>query len=258
MTSYSDQVKLGGAYYNRATASTSGGYIIGYDEDEIRGVPIAPIFPYLIGLASTALASGIFYSASGATGGTLTATGALVSSGVATLDQARCIRFTSTVDTSTSVITVVGTDMYGAGLAVSISGPTGNTLGNVGSYRDTLSAFKTVTSASAVGNLGTTSFQIGTSNTFGLPYRLSSVGRALDVYIDGSSATIPATWTVGLSTAVTPTASTADVRGTVAISTTVLPNDARFYTAVMISPAFNVAKSDNTKEITYGVTPFSA
>jgi hypothetical protein len=253
MTSFLDNIRSGRANYGRATPPGTG-----YAEDEIYGVPFGQTFPYQIGTASTALASGVFYSASGATGGTLTATGALVSGGVATFDVARGLRFTSSVDTSTSVITVRGTDLYGAPITYSINGPTGNTIGNVGSYVDSLVTFKTVTTASAVGNLGTTLFMIGDNNCFGLPYRIANVGKGLDVYINGSSATVPATWAAGYTTTAAATASTADVRGTVTLSTVVLANDARYITAVFITPNWGIAASSDTKENTYGVAPYTA
>jgi len=181
-----------------------------------------------------------------------------VSAGVATFDVARGVRFTSSVNTSTAVITLQGTDTWGAPITYSINGPTGNTFGNVGSYVDSLVTFKTITTASVVGTLGTTAFAIGDNNTFGLPYRIDNVGKGMGVYINGESATAPATWAAGYTTTAAATASTADVRGTVTLSTVVLANDARYITAVFITPNFGVSAGADTKENTYGVAPYSA
>lgn len=229
------------------------------NDTQIYGVPHTQTICYEIGTASTALASGIFFSASGATGaGTLTSTGALVSGGVATLDVPRAIRFTASVDLSTNVFTVRGTDGYGQSLTWSGAGPTGNTFGNNGSFVDSTVTFKTVITASAVGGSSTTAFAIGTSNTFGLPYRIANSGKGLGLYINGGHATVPPTVTAGFAATGTPTATTADVRGTVAVATTVLPNDSRFFTFVFVAPPVGLTQATDTKENSYGATPFSS
>lgn len=265
MTNFFDALYQGQASFTRSSAwnGTAGSNGIptatNPNDTQIYGVPHTQTVAYEIGTASTALASGIFFSASGATGaGTLTSTGALVSAGVATLDVPRCIRFTASVDLSTNVFTIRGTDGYGQALTWSGVGPTGNTLGNTGSFVDSLSAFKTVTTASAVGGSSTTAFLIGTSNTFGLPYRVANKGKGLDLYIDGGSATISATLTAGFSASgATPTATTADVRGTVAVATAVLPNDTRFFTYLYIAPPVGLSPTSDTTAASYGATPFS-
>jgi hypothetical protein len=253
MTSFSDDIRQGRAVYARAVPPATG-----YAEDEIRGVPHTQEYAYQMGAVSTALATGIFYTASGATGGTLTSTGPLVSGGVATLTPARGVRMTASVDLSAVTVTFNGTDHWGASLTASILGPTGNTLGNVGSYRDSLSVFKTITSISGSATFGTTAVYIGDNNTYGVPYKLTNIGRALDVYIDGSTATVPSTWAAGLATTVTAGATTADVRGTVTLSTVVLANGTRFITAKFITPNNGIAAGSDTKEITYGDAPYSA
>ena len=267
MTQFSDQISLGRAYFARfanwnGTTGANGmpSATTSYDT-QVLGVPHTQIFAYQAGTASTALASGIFYSATGATGaGSLTLTGSLVSAGVATLDVPRCIRLTASVDLSTNTFVIRGTDGYGQSLTWSGAGPTGNTFGNAGSYVDSLSAFKTVTSASGTGGSSTTAFAIGVSNTFGLPFRLANAGLGLGVYISGSTATTIGTntWTAGFTATGTPTATTADVRGTVAVATTVLPNDTRYYTFLMIQPPVNLTQSSDIKERSYGTTPFNS
>jgi len=250
MTTFFDSVKMGRASYNRATVPS------GYAEDEIYGVPLTQTYVYQLGTASTSLASGVFY-ASSAIAGTLTSTGALVSSGVATFDVPRCVSITASSNMSTTTFTFQGTDAYGASLTASLTGPTGNTFGNSGSVVTTLSAFKTVTTASANG-AATGLLAIGTSDTYGLPYRLTNVGEGLGAYINGGSASVAPTYTAGFAATGVATATTADVRGTVALATTVLANGSRYVTFQFVTPNDGTLAGNDTKENTYGVTPYSA
>ena len=198
----------------------------------------------------------MFY-ASSAIAGTLTGTGALVSSGVATFDVPRCVTITASSNMSTTTFTIQGTDAYGAPLTASLLGPTGNTFGNSGSVVTTLSAFKTVTTASANG-AATGPLAIGNSDTFGLPYRLSNVGEGLGAYINGGSASVAPTYTAGFSATGVATATTADVRGTVALATAVLANGSRYISFQFVTPNDGTLAGNDTKENTYGVTPYSA
>lgn len=265
MTQFSDQLGQGRAYFARfanwnGTTGNNGmpSATSSYDT-QVLGVPHTQTFCYQIGAASTVLSSGVFFSASGATAaGTLTLTGSLVSAGVATFDVPRCVRFTSSVDLSTNVFTVRGTDGYGQSLTVTVLGPTGNTFGAAGSFRDSNSAFKTVTTASAVGGSSTTAFGIGTADVFGLPFRINAAGLGQGVFIDGNTATIPAAFTAGFTATGTPTATTADVRGTVALSTLVPPNGTRYFVANFIQAPVNLTQSSDIKERSFGTTPFSS
>lgn len=251
MTTFFDSIKMGRAAYNRNSVPPTG-----YAEDEIYGVPLTQTYVYQVGTASTSLASGVFY-ASSAVAGTLTGTGPLVSSGVATFDVPRCVTITASSNMATVTFTINGTDAYGAPLTWSGVGPTGNTFGNVGSYVTSLSAFKTVTSASSSG-AATGPLAIGNSDTYGLPYRLTNVGEALGAYINGSTASIAPTYTAGLAATGVATATTADVRGTVALATAVLANGSRYITFQFVTPNDGTSAGNDTKENTYGVTPYSA
>ena len=251
MTTFFDSIKMGRAAYNRNYTPPTG-----YMEDETYGVPLTQIYVYQLGTASTSLASGVFY-ASSAIAGTLTGTGVLVSNGVATFDVPRCVTITASSNMSTTTFTIQGTDVYGAPLTASLTGPTGNTLGTTGSFVNTLSAFKTVTTASSNG-AATGALTIGNTDTYGLPFRISNVGRGLGVHINGESATVPATWTAGLAATGVATATTADVRGTVALATAVLANGVKYINMMFITPNDGVAAASDTKENTYGVTPFTA
>ena len=267
MTQFQDQIRQGNAYFE-LQARWNGGGMAGLplatspQDVQVVGVPHTQTVHYQVGLASTALASGIVYNTATAVASTLTATGVLVSAGVATLDVPRCIRITSTTNTSTTTFTIVGTDGYGQTLVWSGVGPTGNTAGNIGSYVDSLSAFKTVTSASAGAGTSTAGVLIGTSNTFGLPYVLTNAGCGLGVSINGAPilgalATLAPTFTAAYTPTGTPTATTADVRGTVAVATAVLPNDSRYFTISYIAPPVNTSIITDDKVRSYGAMPYA-
>lgn len=266
MTNFRDQLWQGNAFFEKAMTWNSNANsglpsATAPNDTQILGVPHTQSFFYQIGTASTALASGIFYSASGtATSGvgTLTCTGALVTASVATFDVPRGIRITASVNLSTTTFTFIGTDGYGQTIKHSFVGPTGNTVGNVGSYTDSLVAFKTVTSASSntATGTGTTLLEIGNNDTYGLPYFLPNVGLAMDLYINGSSATVPATFTAGFTATGVSTASTTDVRGLCAAATTALANGTRYFTVGMITPNVNQTVSTDDKVHSFGAAPF--
>lgn len=270
MTQYSDQLRLGRAYYeaqgrwNSPTALNGLPVATSPTDTQVRGAPLTQVIAYQIGTASTALASGLFYSASGtATTGstTLTATGALVTSSVGTMDVPRTLRITASVNLSTTTFTVAGTDGYGKRMTHSWLGPTGDTLGNTGSYTDSLVAFKTASSftiTAAATGIATTAVMIGTANGFGLPYVLANVGMGLDGFINGFSATVPGTFQAAYTPTGTPTASTTDVRGLYTPATTALPDGSRYFTVMYIAPPVNLTSNNDTKENTYGATPYTA
>lgn len=269
MTAFSDQLAQGAASY-AAFAQWNGGGMSGLPvatsapwDTQTLGVPHSQTFAYQIGTASTALASGVFFSATGtATTGTstLTATGALAAGGVATFDVPRGLRITASVNLSTTTFTFVGTEGYGQDQTYSMTGPTGDTFGNAGSYVDSLVTFKTITAISltaAATGIATTALAIGDNNCFGLPYRIDNVGMGIGVFINGSSATVPATWAAGFTATGTTTATTADVRGTVTLATVVLANDSRYITVCMIQPPVNLTPSTDDKVHSYGAAPYT-
>lgn len=273
MTQFDDPLKQGRAYYSRAVVwGTNNQFAAQYpsgsqstNQTEARGVPHSQTITYELGTASTSLASGIFFTTATLPGGTLTCTGALVSAGVATLDVPRAIMITASTDNSTSVFTIVGTDGYGAPLAVKMIGPTGNTIGNNGSFVFSPSAFKTVTSASQVGT-STAGLQIGSADAYGLPFRIANVGKVLAITVNGLPAatagwsTTAAGGTVGplfpgFAATGTHTASSADVRGMFALPTTNLANGSRRITITYIAPTVGIAETADTKDNSYGLTP---
>lgn len=267
MTQYRDQLRLGSSYYE-AQARWNGGNMAGFplatapQDTQVLGVPLTQVLYYQMGTASTALASGIFYSASGTAtvaGNVMTATGVLVSASTANLDVPRGIRVTASINLGTTTFTIVGTDGYGKIQSHSFAGPTGNTVGNVGSYTDSLVTFDTVTAVSnnTATGVGTTLVMVGTNDMYGLPYVLSNVGCGLDVYINGASATVPATFAAAFTPTGTPTASTVDVRGSVTLATVVLANGSRYITIGMIAPPVNLSVTTDDKVRNYGATPFA-
>lgn len=275
MTSFGDSVKIGSAQFARALPTSVPGFIVGYKEDEISGVPVAPLYAYMIGTASTALASGIFFSATGtgtltASAVTLTPTGALVSGGVATLDVPRCVAIFCTLSITGSTFTIRGTDAYGQSLTWSGTGASGGAAFATSGMSVSSVAFKTITSASyTAGATGTstTSVQIGTTDWYGLPYRISNANKVVTVTMDGwpQLATAPLALGAigggvisGLATTTAATATTADVRGVVGFASTFIANGTRSFAITIINPMYNVVSSNDTAAITYGVTPFSA
>lgn len=267
MTQFSDQLRLGAAYYE-LQARWNGGGGAGFplatapQDDQILGVPVTGAFYYQMGTASTALSSGIFYSASGSTSttGAMTATGALVTASVATFDVPRGIRVTASVNLATTTFTIVGTDGYGKAQTHAFVGPTGNTIDAAGSYVDSLVTFKTVTTISHSAQataITTTLLKIGNNNCYGLPYVLNNVGGALDTYINGSTATVPSTFVAAYTPTGVTTASTVDVRGTCTLSTLILANDSRYITIGMIIPPTNLSVVTDDKVHTYGALPYT-
>lgn len=268
MTQFSDQLWQGRASFGR---TWNGGSSAGLpsatspNDTQALGAVHTQDFWYQLGTASTALASGLFFSASGtATTGsaTLTGTGALVSGGVGTFDVPRGVRITASVNLSTTTFQIVGTDGYGQSQTHQFVGPTGNTFGNTGSYTDSLVAFKTVTAMTianpTASGVATTAFAIGSNDMYGLPYVLTNAGCGLGVNINGSTASIAPTFTAAFTPTGTPTASTADVRGSVTLATAVLANGSRYITIGMITPNVNQTPTTDDKLRTFGATPYTA
>lgn len=129
-----------------------------------------------------------------------TINGALGSGGVADLGLTG--RNVVAAWTGTAVMTVTGTDMFGAPLVersasgISLTGK---------------KAFKTVTSVTVSADV--TAATVGTGNVLGLPVRLPAAGNILRELENGATAT--AGTTVGaLASSTVSTATTADIRGT--------------------------------------------
>lgn len=193
MTHFSDGVRVGRYFGLNGTAS-------------IPGVPMSPIFIYDI--VPVALdADGIAQAQAVSGAGNLTINGALASGGVATLDVPRTVEIdSSNAGDTTQTATVYGTDVYGNAMTETIA--FNGTTAVAGTK-----AFKTVTrvavSAAMAGNAN-----VGTTDVFGLPYRVDSRNYVQTAW-NGAFVT---TGTFAAADVTSPaTATTDDVRGTYAV-----------------------------------------
>lgn len=160
---------------------------------------IASIVAVHLGAPAAADADGAVASqaATAASGLATGINGALAAGGVATFDVPRNV---VAGWTGTSILTVTGTDEYGA--VVVESSASGTSLAGK-------KAFKTVTGISVSADV--TGLTVGTGDVFGLPGFLAEVGDVLAEKQDGVKA-VAGTAVAGVSA--TATATTGDVRGT--------------------------------------------
>lgn len=164
------------------------------------GAPIATDTDSIVASQAATAASGL------ATG----INGVLASGGVATLDVPRNV---VAAWTGTAVITITGTDQYGATLVESSASGTSLT-GN--------KAFKTITGISVSANV--TGLTVGHSSKLGLPAYLASAAHVVREIMDDAEATAG---TIVAGDTATATATTGDVRGTYVANS--LPNGTRTY-----------------------------
>jgi hypothetical protein len=212
MTHFSDGVAVGAAY------PVGSGVTLGIPVPKVAIVS----FGAVAATASNAIVDA--YTATQAT--TLSATGTLVSGGVATFDVPRNVSILATGSMSGFTYTVSGTDQYGVAMTEAVLGPTGAAAARAG-----VKAFKTVTSITTTGANGQ-AISIGTGSKLGAPYRVADKGKILGMAVDGvleTSLTIVAGY---LTTSNASTATTADVRGTVTAGTA--PNGAKAFTLQML------------------------
>lgn len=190
MTHFSDGVRVGRYFGNNGTAT-------------VPGVPLMPISVYDI-VPVTLDADGIAAAQAVAGAGNLSLNGALASGGTVTLDVPRAVEIDSaSASDTTQTATVYGTDAYGVPMTevIAFNGTTA-----VAGQK----AFKTVTrvaiSAATAGNVN-----VGTTDVFGLPYRVDSRNYVLTAW-DGAFVT---TGTFAAADTTNPaTTTTNDVRGT--------------------------------------------
>lgn len=225
--SRADTLFSGGAYYPPANA--------------LPGLPVDLSNYQNFGVVAAAVANAICASQS-SSGGTnaLTVNGALATAGVATIPTPRNI---VAAWTTTAVMTVTGTDFYGQPQTEQSASGTSHT---------GKKAFATITAVTF--STAVTAATVGTGVKLGLAYRVDANGM-LDALTDN----LPdVTYTfVAADTTSPATATTGDVRGTIAGSTA--PNGTHFY-------AVNYRIADRTggapdagtgfkKTGAYGVTP---
>lgn len=193
MTHFSDGVRVGKYFGLNGIAS-------------IPGAPVSPIYIYDIAPAVLD-ADGIAQAQAVAGAANLTLNGALVSGGVAVLDVPRAVEIDSSdVGDTTQTATVYGTDAYGNAMTETIA------FNGITAVAGT-KAFKTVTrvaiSAALTGNAN-----VGTTDVFGLPFRVDSRNYVQTAW-NGAFVT---TGTFAAADTTSPaTATTDDVRGTYAV-----------------------------------------
>jgi hypothetical protein len=171
-----------------------------------RGVgPLGRVYIFDI-VPATASATAVCAAQAIAAAGNATINGASASGGVATLDVARAVNVDSTnAGDTTQTVTVTGTDYWGQAQTETIT--MNGTTAVAG-----LKAFKTITavavSAALAGNL-----TVGSTDVFGLPYRITDAGYIIRVGWAGALAEDAGTF-VAADTTSPATATTGDVRGT--------------------------------------------
>ncbi|CAK0773576.1 conserved hypothetical protein [uncultured Gammaproteobacteria bacterium] len=149
-----------------------------------------------LGTPVTATATGICTSQSISSGVAASLNGALASGGVVTLDVPRAL---VAAWTTTAILTITGTDEYGAAVVEKSASGTGHT---------GKKAFKTVTSI--VPNASITGATVGTGDVLGLPVFLPSTAFVVKELEDDAAPT-GGTLVAGVVTA--PSGTTGDVRG---------------------------------------------
>ena len=225
MTHFSDGLRVGDAWNGRANAD--------------QGYTVPKVAVVEFGAIATAAAGAVVDTINTTGAGTISATGSLVSGGVATFDVARNVSIAATGSMTGFTYTVAGTDQYGETVTETIIGPTGS-----GAARAGVKAFKTVTSITTTGSNGQ-AISVGTGTKLGVPYRLADKGKVLGMAVDGVQETALTIVAGYLTTSNASTATTADVRGTVSPNTA--PNGAKLF-----SLQFIVGDAD-TKAGLYGL-----
>lgn len=193
MTHFSDGVRVGRNFTN-------------YGSGNLPGAPISPVYVYDV--VPVALdADGIAAAQAVAGAADLTLNGALASGGTVTLDVPRTVEIdSSNAGDTTQTATVYGTDVYGAPMTETIA--FNGTTAVAGQK-----AFKTVTRV-AVSAAMTGNANVGTTNVFGLPFRVDSRNYIQTAW-NGAFVT---TGTFAAADTTSPaTATTNDVRGTYAV-----------------------------------------
>lgn len=168
-----------------------------------------------------------------AAAGTLSIDGTLATAGVAVADVPRNVTLTvATTDQSSITFTVTGTDQYGNAMVEAITGPNANTVQGV-------KAFATVTSVANSAAIATNGVSVGFGNKLGLPVAVRSAACILKEMQDGAVATAG---TFVAAATLTPTSTSADVRGTYTPNAT--PDASKVFELVILSgDAFDLGSS---------------
>ena len=209
----------------------------GYSPDGRRGLEFSHLYFWDLGAVEAADPNGICTAAANATpvGGTeLVITGALATSGVATMTTPRNMVVVSSTTDTTQTALITGTDVYGEAMSEDIAF-------NGTTPVPGLKAFKTVTSVvidiTMAGNP-----DIGTVDVLGSPIRIET----LNAVIQTTSAGVVDAPTLLVADDTTATTTTGDIRGTVQFTAT--PN------AVIVFGGLLKVNNTYTKAEIFGVT----
>jgi len=179
-----------------------------------------------------------------AAAGNATINGASATGGVATFDVARNVSIvSSSASDTTQTVTVTGTDYYGQAQTsrLTINGTT---------TVNGLKSFKTITqvavSAAFVGNLS-----VGSTDIFGLPYRVTDAGYLLRTGWNNTVADNAGTFTAA--DTATASVTTGDVRGTFLPASTAANGSRRLVIAIGLTAIQAGPTATQTGAI--GVTP---
>lgn len=217
-----EQVYTGKARYGRA-----------YSRLGRPGVQITPeMYFHSFGVIAAASANAVATSQAVGAGAAFTINGALASGGVATFPTPRNV---VAAWTTTSILTITGTDEYGSVMVETSASGTSHT---------GTKAFKTITSITSSASI--TGATVGTGVAIGLPYRVDLNGL---IVAKQANATDAATFVPAVTTD-PATGTTGDVRGTVTFAAA--PNGSISY-AVYIKIA-----DPSTKVGAYGVKQFGS
>lgn len=172
----------------------------------LSGVNASQALRYTVTPAAIASAA-VCAGQAAAAAGNLTINGTLASGGVATLDCVRAVSIYAPGTETAVNFTIYGTDVVDNVLVWSTAGPA------AGEFTTSAKTFKTVTRV-AVDTATTSSVTVGSADTFGFPVRVAKRSD-VDLFWAGSLITSNSGFTA--SDASTPTATTGDVRGKLAV-----------------------------------------
>jgi len=153
----------------------------------------------------------------------MTLDGALVSDGAAEADVARNVTITSAGDDTGVTFTVTGKDQHGGAMVEEITGANAGAASGAKAFKEVT---KVVPNSNSAGNV-----KVGFGDVLGLPFFVPSGGFVLRALVDGDDELGSSTIVGGLATGKS-TATSADVRGTIAFNTA--PNGTKVFQAVAI------------------------
>ena len=240
MGQHSDDIWLGTATGPQTAGWVSGGNpgVIGQGVGPMGRTTYLDIVPAALSATAVCAAQAV------AAAGNATINGASASGGVATFDYARAVSIvTSNAGNTTQTVTVTGTDYYGQTQTETL---TANGTTTVNGKKAFVTITQVAVSAALTGNLS-----VGSTDIFGLPYRITDAGYLFRTGWAGAVADNAGTF-VAADTTSPATATTGDVRGT--FTPTTAANGSRRLVIGMIMTSIQ-AGPNATQTSAIGVTP---